>query len=134
MPTLHQATFRDFLQQRTAHQTAVSIELAFVDLCGGDHLAALMLSLVVDQAARPTHQPTRDGWTQIPWQLTWERARVPRKKGRALLNRLIGLGYCRTRLMKVRGAPTLHVRLNEAAFLAAWHGVVNGQAPLLPED
>lgn len=134
MRNLHAATFQDFLRQRSALQRQVSIKLAFIDLCAGDHMAALMLSLVVDQVARPGSSDHPDGWVRMPWVFTWGRARMTRKKGRQLLNRLVRLGYCQTKVMRFQGAPTLHVRLCEQAFMAAWRGVLNGQAPMYLDD
>lgn len=132
------ASLQAFLTTRSAFQNRLQLELAFVDMTRGDHIAALMLTQIVDwYAAREAGRFEGEvcliddaSWLVVPWDAWWRRTRVTPRQGRRSLKTLESLDYVVCRVLPGNGGGRkLCVRLVEHRLLEQWSAVLNGQPP-----
>ena len=129
----------DFLAFRKNVSHRLAVEFAFIDMCAGDHLAALVLSQLLDALALSGESTNELVWRDGRWMLSrsWDgwfrRTRVRRKQGHRVLRLLRRLGYVQTATCMRGGTRVLHIALIEARFLEAWAGVLRGIPPVFFE-
>jgi hypothetical protein len=105
----------------------------------GDLMAGLMLSQIIywylpDKRGRSKLRVQKHGYmwlvkTRDDW---WTEIRLTARQADRALKILRDKGLITTSLHRFNGAPTTHIRLNKAAFLAAWNEAVVTDYPNLP--
>lgn len=124
--------FADFLKVRKHFQNRVPVEVAFIDLCGGDHLAAIMLTILLDAMTPFGEWAPAIQYVEVSWSQWWKRARIPERTGRRTLRHLTSLGYVEvTRSGKTTGSAVRY-RVREKELLEAWNALLAGEAPVFP--
>ncbi len=134
-------SFADFLQWEEQTHDVLDFKKIYVDMAG-DLLAGIVLSELVYW-----YLPAKDGGTRLRvkkrgrmwiaarrWEW-WDRCRMtPRQSDRAL-GILVKAALFDKALFRFDGEPTIHVALNEKAFLDAWAECLDRPKmnPFLPE-
>lgn len=129
-----------FLRARNAYRATLHTELSLIDVCGGDVLGGIMLSVVLDEYERHTAAGTlvmkdRRNWVPMRWRQWWQVTRIKEEVGRRALTRLEKAGLIRTRTMLVLPphGRSLCISINSAHLLQSWNAVLSGNAPLMLE-
>ena len=127
----------EFLDWKAALQKTVSFELAFVDMCHGDHIAAIVLAQVVSELAlaregkRPWVLDNDEVWMPLPYAEWYQATRVRRRQAQRVLKKLnVQFRYLDTAVKQVsHGVTASHVHLREHRFMEVWTGVLEGKVP-----
>lgn len=128
----------EFLRVRKLYRDQVMIDMVLIDMCEGDHLAALMLGKIIDLYATGPIVWRKDdpgSWVQTSWRLWWKTIRINRRRGARVLKRLKALGYVRCRTFQLANRCTaLHAQLQDVRFTEQWNRLLEGKAPLYLEE
>ena len=117
-----------FFAHYDAHNRRISLRVALIDMGDGDHLAALVLTHIVDQhlRAKAGEIPARHDeglfWLQITHADWWQITRLRRRQIQHVLKKLCDLHHMvKTRVFGVsHGRSASHVALLERAFHEKW--------------
>jgi hypothetical protein len=125
-------TFQEFLAWEHASRDTIDFKRAYADVAG-DVLAGLVLSELVywhlpkqDGTSRLRVQRDNEWWIACPRAEWWSRVRMTPRQIDGALALLVEAGLIVKALYKWRGAPTIHVRVNQAVFLERLTEVVHG--------
>lgn len=134
--------FASFLRWEAASRDSIDFKKTYVDIAG-DLNAGLMLSellywyLPSQGSDNNKLRVQRDGfqWVAVRRYQWWERTRLSPDQSDRALNILCGKGLVLKKRYKFAGEVTVHVRIIETAFLAAWEKVLNSPIvnPFLPK-
>lgn len=121
-------TFSDFLRWEAHSRDTIDFKKIYVDMAG-DLNAGLMLSEIVYW-----YLPSKDGsehkmrvekkgqnWIAVHRYEWWDRIRLSPDQSDRALNLLVKSGLVTKTCFKFAGQVTIHVRIMEEAFLAAWN-------------
>ena len=119
--------FEELLLIRKSQRKGVFLEMALIDLCGGNILAGLMLSQILYW-----HEPNEHGQSKLrvckngkywlakkhtSWQ---EECRLTENQSRDALELLKKLGFIQTMVARFDGNPTTHIALVKDKFTAEY--------------
>jgi hypothetical protein len=126
--------FNDFLAWERSTYDTVDFKKTYVDMCGGDLIAGMMLSDLIfwripNQKGEDKRRIEMDNklWIAVTDEEWFERLRLSKKQARRAKKALEDLGIIETRIKKFNGAPTTHFYLNEDDFLTAWSQILYGE-------
>lgn len=109
-----QADVFEFIKSFSGSANILTIPRVFIDFCDGDIESALMLSQLIYWTGRGSID---DGWifkSHLDWEAEIGLSRYKSTKAKNLLEKK---GVIETSLRKYSGAPTLHYRIKQEAFL-----------------
>jgi hypothetical protein len=118
--------FERFLLWERSSRDTIEVKRTYIDIAG-DLVAGIVLSQIVYW-----HLPDRDGKSRLRVQREgklwiakgrtewWDECRVSPKQVDRALETLRRRSVIETKLFKFNGSPTVHVRLDEAGFMAQW--------------
>lgn len=123
-------SFNSFLRWEKTTKDTIDFKKIYVDMADGDPIAGLALSQIVfwhlpDRNGKNKMRVFREGywWIAKPREDWWEECRLtPKRVDRALKILRDDAGIVVTKNFKFgpQGSPTLHVRIDEEAFIRAW--------------
>lgn len=130
-PVTTNADFARFLLWEKTTHDVIDFKKIYVDMAG-DVLAGLVLSEIIfwylpKHDGNPKMRVQRDGtlWIACARNEWWDRTRMsPRQADRAI-QALIASGLVHKKMYLFNGLRTMHLRLDQDAFLQQWNALVN---------
>lgn len=126
----HTQDVHQFMQDQHAALRLTQSMIAHIDMTGGDHIAALLLHLILtrtQQTPRPPQHTAADGtvYQQLTWDTVWETTRIKEwSQGSNAMRKLKAMGLVKTMRVQKGMRGTLYVSLQQQNYWDAWNRVV----------
>lgn len=120
------AAFFQLLLARRATATALRLELPLLDLVGGQHGPAILLSLLLDLAP---YRSDSDGRLAITWAEVHAATRIEERTGRRYLRTLEDLGLLQSTRVRTSTGSRIRIALFQTAIVDGWMRFASGMTP-----
>lgn len=133
--------FDNFLQWERASRDTIDVKKIYIDMAG-DLVAGVLLSQIVfwhlpDKRNQTKLRVTKSGkrWIAKARYEWWDECRITPKQVDRALKLLRDQGLIETKNYRFDGAPTVHIRIVQDAFINTWQTLVKApeENPFLPD-